>query len=333
MIIQNLMNGIFEMLRRFWKMTEIKDQASFEDWLYDNFKPKTIQNTLRSLRYLDRQGVDLNQMESFRKWVRESRKKGTLDRTLNTYIKAYNRILTYRDEPKMKFFKEMHSMNRPIASMEDYEALSKASETFGYTRRRKALIIELLFKTGARLNEIASISIDAIQEDTILIVGKGQKPSKLYLLPSVRQSLDKYIKVRQSNGTAKLFTNKEGEPMTYDGIRQEIYQISKKAGISFSAHRARRFFARYLYTHGVDLEGIRLLMRHAKFDTTKDYIGMAIDDAIEGIRKKDLDFKESDKNLNPKGKTRPGRAAFYLKQTFQFPSLFLLEVQLCKPFF
>ena len=314
-------------------MTEIKDQAEFEDWLYENFKPKTIQNTLRSLRYLDRNGVDLNQMESFRKWVRESRKKGTLDRTLNTYIKAYNRILTYRGEPKMKFFKEMHSMNRPIASMEDYEVLSQAAETFGYTRRRKSLVIELLFKTGARLNEVASISVDAIQDDTIMIVGKGQKPSKLYLLPSVRKSLSEYLKVRQSNGTTKLLTNKDGDPMTYDGIRQEIYQISKKAGISFSAHRARRFFARYLYTHGVDLEGIRLLMRHSKFDTTKDYIGLAIDDAIEDVRKKDLDFKESEKKANPNSKTRPGRAAFYLKQTFQFPSLFLEEVQLCRQLF
>ena len=171
----------------------------------------------------------------------------------------------------------------------------------------KFLVIELLFKTGAKLNEIASLTTDAIGEDTIMIIGKGQKPSKLFLLPSVKKSLDDYLKVRQSNGTTKLLTNKDGEPMTYDGVRQEIYQIAKKAGISFSAHRSRRFFARYLYTHGVDLEGVRLLMRHSKFDTTKDYIMMGIDDAIDGIRKKELDFKESEKRVNPNNKTRPGR--------------------------
>ncbi len=288
-------------------MTEINDQADFEDWLYEQFKPKTIQNTLRSLRYLDRNGVDLNDPDSFRKWIRESRKKGTLDRTLNTYIKAYNRVLVYKGQPKMKFFREIHSMNRPVASMEDYVFLSRAAASFGYTKERKTLVIELLFKTGARLNEIASISIDAIKEDTIIIVGKGQKVSKLYLLPSVRKALDDYLRVRQSNGTTKLLTNKDGEPMTYDGVRQEIYQISKKANISFSAHRARRFFARYLYTHGVDLEEIRLLMRHSRFDTTKDYIGMAIDDAIEAVKKKDLDFKERDGKINPNSERRPGR--------------------------
>ena len=102
--------------------------------------------------------------------------------------------------------------------------------------------------------------------------------------------------------------------MTYDGIRQEIYKIAKKAGINFSAHRARRFFARYLYTHGVDLEGVRLLMRHSKFDTTKDYIAMEIDDAIDGIRKKDIDFKVDEKRANPNGKTRPGRGSLILSQ-------------------
>ena len=36
--------------------------------------------------------------------------------------------------------------------------------------------------------------------------------------------------------------------------------------------RARRFYARFLYKEGLDLEEIRLLMRHEKIDTTKDYI-------------------------------------------------------------
>lgn len=199
-------------------------------------------------------------------------------------------------------------------------------------KKMKFLVIELLFKTGARLNEIASLTTDAIGEDTIMIIGKGQKPSKLFLLPSVKKSLDDYLKVRQSNGTTKLLTNKDGEPMTYDGVRQEIYQIAKKAGISFSAHRSRRFFARYLYTHGVDLEGVRLLMRHSKFDTTKDYIMMGIDDAIDGIRKKDLDFKESEKRVNPNSKTRPGRAAFTNIHPLPIPSNSFMEGSICSIF-
>ena len=240
--------------------------------------------------------------------MRDSRRKGVLDRTLNDYIKVYNRTLTYLNEPKIKFYKELHSLNRPIATQDDYSVLMKADGTFGYTRQRKILIVEILFRTGARLNELASLTVDSIQGDTAKIIGKGQKEAKLYLLPSVRRALDRYLRVRTSSGTNRVFTNQSGAAMTYDGIRQEIYQIAQKAGIKFSAHRARRFFARYLYNKGVDLEGIRLLMRHTKFDTTKEYIQMAIDDAIDSVRDKDLDFNEAAGRVNPLSIKRPGRA-------------------------
>lgn len=73
-----------------------------------------------------------------------------------------------------------------------------------------------------------------------------------------------------------------------------------------------------LYKSGVDLEGIRILMRHTKFDTTKEYIQMAMDDALEHVRKKDLDFKESRICVNPGGVKRPGREWFLNKQILPF---------------
>ena len=41
---------------------------------------------------------------------------------------------------------------------------------------------------------------------------------------------------------------------------------------------------------------------------------MEIDDAIDGIRKKDIDFKVDEKRVNPNGKTRPGRGSLTLSQ-------------------
>lgn len=301
------------------------DFHEFEDWLYENFKHKTVENSLRAYRYLERNGVKLEERDTFREWMRDSRRKGVLDRTLNDYIKVYNRVLTYRNEPKIKFYKELHSLNRPIATQDDYALLMKAAGTFGYTRQRKILIIEILFKTGARLNELATLTVESVHGDTARVIGKGQKEAKLYLLPSVRRALDRYLRVRISSGTNRIFTNQAGKAMTYDGIRQEIYQIAQKAGINFSAHRARRFFARYLYNKGVDLEGIRLLMRHTKFDTTKEYIQMAIDDAIDSVRDKDLDFSEAARQLNPLSIKRPGRASFQ----FSRPKGFTLWRQPC----
>lgn len=151
----------------------MKDHDRFEDWLYENFKHKTVENSLRAFRYLEKNGVKLEDRNSFRDWMRNSRRKGTLDRTLNDYIKVYNRLLAYLNEPKIKFYKEQHSLNRPVATHDDYALLMKSANSFGYTKQRKILIVEVLFKTGARLNELASLTTDAIEGDTAKIIGKG----------------------------------------------------------------------------------------------------------------------------------------------------------------
>ena len=281
----------------------------FEDWMWETFKPKTVQNTLRALRHLEKNGVSMDAPETFRAWIREMKKKGVLDRTLNTYIKPYNRFLTYSKKPKIKFFHESRSPQRPVATMDDYSKLLKAAETFGYTRERKVLLIEILFKTGARINECSSITVDDILDDRIRIIGKNQKEGKLYLPSSVRKALDRYLKVRKSRGSNRVFTNSLGEPISYDGLRNEIYQISKKAGIKFSAHRARRFYARFLYESGLDLEDIRLMMRHEKYDTTKIYIQRYDDDAISTVRNKKIPFFEGS-NPNEPGTHETPRPGF-----------------------
>ncbi len=260
--------------------------------MYEHFKPKTIENTLRSLRHLENADVDLEKRDSFRRWIIDEKKKGTLDRTLNTYIKSYNRYLMFLHETKIKLFHEIRSPFRPVAEMNDYELLIRAANTFGYTAERKVLEIELLFKTGLRLGELSNITLDDLDGDILKVIGKGQKEARVFLPATVRKALDRYLKVRKSRGSNRILISGSGHPITYNGLRQEIYQVAKKADIQFSAHRARRFYARFLYKEGLDLEELRLLMRHEKIDTTKDYVQLQQDDALDSLRKKDIRFFE-----------------------------------------
>ena len=92
----------------------------FEDWMYENFKQKTLENTMRSSRHLENAGVTVDQRDSFKKWIVVMKRRGYLNRTLNLYIKCYNRYLLFLRQPK----------------------------------------IELMFKTGIRLAELVSITMD-----------------------------------------------------------------------------------------------------------------------------------------------------------------------------
>ncbi|MEM0135370.1 MAG: hypothetical protein QXU18_09145 [Thermoplasmatales archaeon] len=184
--------------------------AEFEDWMYENFKPKTIQNTLRSLRHLVARSVDLDERRTFRKWMIEEKKKGTLDRTLNTYIKAYNRYLTFRKDTKIKMYRVIRSPYRPVAEMDDYDALVKAAKTFPYTSERKTLEIEILFKTGLRLNELLTMTTDDILGDILKVMERTRmKPVFFFQHPSGKHSGNTCRSGGQGVRTACWFPGRE----------------------------------------------------------------------------------------------------------------------------
>jgi len=66
-----------------------------------------MMNTMRSLRHLIKEGVDLNNRESFKSWILKMKSEGVMDKTLNIYLKAYNRYLEWKGEEKIKPYKEM----------------------------------------------------------------------------------------------------------------------------------------------------------------------------------------------------------------------------------
>jgi len=238
------------------------------------------------------------------------KRKRVIDKTLNIYIKAYNRYLEWKGEEKIKPYKEMKPFKTARATEEDYKKLMDAC--YGYTEIRNKLMIDLLFKTGIRYRELINIRLEDINEDTLIVRGKGKKIREVYLPRSVRDLLKEYLKIRKAKpGNNFLFVNYYGDLLTYAGGRQILHEIAKRAGIHFSPHMARRFYARKFYQEGYDIEKIRLLHGHEKLDTTKTYLKVDQDDAINELRKRDFDFLylnlEVQNQTTPSNILRPGR--------------------------
>ena len=267
-------------------MSNLDDFADFADLTYAQM---TKSDTLRHLRHLIKDGVELDNRDSFKLWIRERRRRGTLDKTLNVYIKAYNRYLGFKGETRIKKYREPKDVIPRRADMEDYHKLMAVCK--GPTEERMRLVIDLLFKTGIRLGELTGLTLDSIGKDTVMVIGKNQKAGAVYLPQSVRGSLSRYLRIRKDKvGTNRLLTSVFGEPLTYTGIRGDIYNLAKRAGVHFSPHMARRFYARFLYSQGFDLEMIRLALRHESLDTTKRYMQVDSKDQLEVFRTRNPDF-------------------------------------------
>ncbi len=272
----------------------------FYDWLQERYKHKTISNYLRALRHLEREGVNLDSKDSFREWILKERNKGTLERTLNAYIKPYNSYISFLGIQRFKPFRNQKSIKRTRATMEDYEKLVSACR--GYTAPRDRLMVEILFKAGLRYIEIVHLTVDDfnLEDDKIIVrAGKNEKYREVPLFPSVKDAFLKYLPFRQAliekinKNTRSLMVTQYGKPVTDDGGHNIIDRISKRAGISFSPHRARRFYGRYLWENGLKPELIQQLLGHNSVGTTMIYIQPDAEDAFSEVRKymKKLDFR------------------------------------------
>ena len=268
------------------------------EYMQEKYAIKTQVNYLRSLRHLEAQGIILEDKESFRSWAIGKRNKGTRDRTINVYLKAYNSYLDYLKVPRFKPYRTYDSIKRDRATMDDYRKLLDGCK--GYTQPRDSLIVELLFKAGIRYRELISLTVDDISQDKIIVqAGKNQKYREIVTFPSVFEAYNNYLPfrsqlIRRSNrNTTALLVNQYGNPISVEGGRNVIYRIAKRAGIEFSPHRARRFFARHLWEFGVKVELIQKAMGHEKIDTTLTYIAPDGTDAFDEMRSKmkKLDFK------------------------------------------
>jgi integrase/recombinase XerD len=300
----------------------------FLEYLEEKYALKTQSNYIRSINFLEKNKVDLEDRSSFKQWLISQKNKGMKNITINMYMKAYNVYLDYRHEPRMKPMKSFDSVKRNRASMEDYSTLLNACR--GYTAPRDRLMIQILFKAGLRYKELISLTIDDINNEKIIVQnGKNQKYREVPTFPSVYDSYVKYMKFREeiieNRNSRMLWINKYGEPMTTDGGRNAIYGIAERAGIQFSPHRARRFYARYLYDMGTQPELIQKLMGHEKLDTTLLYVQPDAVDAFSALRKnmKKLDFTASQKGRknNLVCNQRPERVEDNILQVCFYPPL------------
>ena len=138
-------------------------------------------------------------------------------------------------------------------------------------------IIMMLYSTGMRLSEIASlkiVDIDSKQMRIKVVQGKGGKDRYTILSTQVLAALRTYY--LQYRPTVYLFNgNKAGNPIGMRSIQHLVQLALLNAGLSkkhYSVHTIRHSFATHLLDNGTDLHTIKELLGHSNIQTTMRYI-------------------------------------------------------------
>ncbi|MEW6413473.1 MAG: tyrosine-type recombinase/integrase [Candidatus Zixiibacteriota bacterium] len=148
-----------------------------------------------------------------------------------------------------------------------------------YSYWRDYIMIALLYATGIRREELASIRLGDIDHagGTITVTGKGNKIRVVPVGENTLEDLRKYLKVRdeflatKGAGSSNLLVNRDGLPLSVRSIDRLVKQFAAAAGMNITPHTLRHSFATHLLENGADLMLIKEILGHATLSTTQKY--------------------------------------------------------------
>lgn len=150
--------------------------------------------------------------------------------------------------------------------------------------KRDKAILELLYATGIRVNELVASNI----EDVNLRIGFFTCPGeigKARIVPlgrPAREAIERYLDdardmfVKNNRGERALFVNYYGKRMTRQGLWKLLKTYGKKADIEekITPHILRNSFAVHMVQNGADLKSLQELLGHEDISATQIYLSV-----------------------------------------------------------
>ena len=148
----------------------------------------------------------------------------------------------------------------------------------GKYAERDYCIITLLLNCGLRRAELAGLNrTDVRDNNTLRVIGKGNKERILYLNEACQQALAAYLPKRPLEGTKDkkaLFYGHTKDRISLQGVHYIVKGYLKQVGGAeeFSTHKLRHTAATLMYQQGgVDLLVLKEMLGHKNLGTTEIY--------------------------------------------------------------
>ena len=176
---------------------------------------------------------------------------------------------------------------------------------------RNYTILNLLFDSGARASEVATLNLDYFnpQEKTLVILGKGNRYRQMTLWPKTIELLnlyiDKYRTMPKLFYAHRLFINQRGEEFTRHGINRICKKYItraiplKKLSCLSPAHSFRHSCAMNMLASGAALTDIKNRLGHENIKSTMVYLQMELRHKRD-VQKRFLEYTQSVLMQDPK---------------------------------
>ncbi len=156
---------------------------------------------------------------------------------------------------------------------------------------RNYALLDLLFATGIRVGEAASLTLDSFLEEgrTLRIRGKGRRPRLAFLVdPRSLELQETYQAARRriAADTRALFLNAFATPLSTQGMANVLRKLKDEAGLDrhVTPHMIRHTVATLLLRNGADIRVVQEFLGHASIATTQRYTHITKQHLLAAIR-------------------------------------------------
>jgi len=143
--------------------------------------------------------------------------------------------------------------------------------------KRDTALLELLYSSGLRIEELCSLNVDEIDfwGSMVRVFGKGSRERVVPLGQTAQKTIRTYIEMRPAvlRRAAPLFLNHRGGRLTSRGARLIVAKWVQQAALhqKVSPHAFRHSFATHLLDRGCDLRSVQEMLGHRNLATTQIY--------------------------------------------------------------
>ena len=275
-----------------------------------NYSPKTIiayQNDINSFKefisdeFQQSSLIKVNYSQ-IRSWIVLLVNSGISNKTINRKISSLNSFYKFLKKigvnkinplNEHKSLKTKSIVQIPFSKSEVSNVLNPENFTKDFDGVRDNLILEILYCTGIRRNELINLKINNIDlaNHRIKVLGKRNKERYIPILNSTVQLLNSYLELRNKlnfiNDKDFLLITKRGKKV-YENLVNRVtkkYFSKYSSKLKKSPHILRHSFATHLLDNGADLNSVKDLLGHTSLAATQIYTNRSIEEIKKVFKK------------------------------------------------
>ena len=216
-----------------------------------------------------------------------NRKISSLNKYYDFLLKTQvNKVSPLKNHKRLKVQKKLII---PFSEDEVFKVIDVFSNDF--EGKRNLLIVDTLYSTGIRRDELINIKLNDVflSENLIKVLGKRNKERLVPVLGNLNKRIKDYLSLRKevSLSSSYLFiTNKGksiGPSLVYRVVKKYFSKVSTK--VKTSPHVLRHSFATHMLNNGADINSIKEIMVHSSLASTQIYTKIKLPKIINDYKK------------------------------------------------